>query len=247
MNLFFKKWYKKTSHLFSQEYLNIPDNFPPTVSFTFDDVPSSSLNGAKILFDEGISATFYICFDKLESPLWDETFVNLKEVQTLIDLGHEIACHTSNHIDLFDYKRNDFINSINRNKLLAKKIGLSLNNFSYPKGRIKWDMKKKINNKFDTARSTKPGINTGRIDKGALLACPLYSNPSNKNINKIKENIDSMNPGDWLIIYTHDVKENPTRFGCSQENLTSLIHHIKEKNIATSSISHMYSSLTKQN
>ena len=70
------------------------------VSFTFDDFPkSSAINGAKCLEDKGLRGTFYACTGQFDQSNHFGELCSSDDVKRVFAAGHEIGCHTQNHID----------------------------------------------------------------------------------------------------------------------------------------------------
>jgi len=55
------------------------------------------------------------------------------------------------------------------------------------------------------------------IDLGLLRSIPLYSRLGREYLNSYFKELDVL--GGWIILYTHDVSQNPSAFGTTPEDL----------------------------
>ena len=191
------------------------------MSFTFDDVPRSAVDcGARILQDKEVAGTFY-----LSGSLAGQENLELGQyvpgdIKTLLDAGHEIGCHTHQHENLRDVPPSVIQDDLDKNfdYLRTYIDDRALTSFSYPFGSATVASKNIIRKRFSTARGIKPGINSGITDLSQLRANALYENKQTEDAiaSLVRSVIE--NKG-WLVFYTHDVSETPTKYGCTPELL----------------------------
>lgn len=208
--------YRRIAHL---------KNNHPIVTFTFDDFPISAFeNGSKILNEYNVKGTYYICMSYLDNHNSRNRFTKDSLVQ-LIDDGHELACHTFDHLDADKNTDAEFELSIKANQRTLNEIlniDYRMENFSYPYGRTNPRIKRQTLKYFKTARGTSWGSNFGKTDLNLLNACKLYGEKDYDNsIKKLISKNSKING--WLIFYTHDVQSNPSEFGCTAEVFKSTI------------------------
>ncbi len=186
----------------------------PIISFTFDDAPASAFeNGGGILSKYGFSGTFYIALSFMQDA---ENHFTLQQLEEAIYCKHELACHTFNHIDLSKTSLRESIFDIEHNQEAINAIipDMNFRNFSYPFGSQTRGIKQYLSTRFRTARGIEHGINAGRTDLCNLKAVKLYENKL--SLDQIFQSIQSaMDHNAWLIFYTHDVSNNPSKYGCS--------------------------------
>jgi len=139
----------------------------PGIAFTFDD--SSSINSwglaRNILQDNNITATFFIDRWHLLTP------EKLNTLQTLRSDGHEIACHTYEHVSVFDSRydnEEDKAQAYLEDQVLPaidnmKQDGFNPVSFAYPYTRYTSRHNVKIKKHLSSIRSFLS--NTMRIDK----------------------------------------------------------------------------------
>jgi peptidoglycan/xylan/chitin deacetylase (PgdA/CDA1 family) len=196
----------------------------PIVSFTFDDVPASSVSaGASILEASGIRGTYYVCGGLLGgrgdlTPLLDR-----RQAEALARAGHELGCHTYAHTDVRSIDWPSLEVSVRKNaEALSEISGGSPRNFAYPFGGISFGKKLRLQSRFETCRGIYPGINAGRIDAGMLKAVPLYSSVLDED--GVRRWIArAVATSGWLVFFTHDVGERPTPFGVTPDLLRAAV------------------------
>lgn len=189
----------------------------PVISFTFDDFPRSALTtGGAILRQYGFSGTYYASFGLMGQQNSTGEIFRREDLQELVRQGHELGCHTFDHCDSWEATPEDMEASILRNRQAAAQYvpGVTLKNFSYP---ISWPRpatKHRIASFFECARGGGQAFNAGVADLNYLRS--FFIEQSRDDFYAIKQIIDNNNKAmGWLIFVTHDVSENPTRFGCA--------------------------------
>ena len=198
-------------------------NARPIVSFTFDDFPKSALQGAEILSSYNAAGTFYLssCFSgRTVDPI---RYYDLDDVRFLLENKHELGCHTASHLHVSQMRRDELTADLDRNAEFARKnFNCALATFSFPFGDISLSSKLLVQRRFDACRSSLPGVNRGFADLGALRAIRLYSKLLDAEA--IKSLIErAARPGSWLILYTHDVDDDPSPYGCTPALLQAAV------------------------
>jgi peptidoglycan/xylan/chitin deacetylase (PgdA/CDA1 family) len=188
------------------------NNATPMVSFTFDDIPkSAATTGAAILEDHGARGTFYVSgglVGTMESPDW--AAVDAEDIVALHRSGHEIGCHTYSHRRAGDLDAESLAAEIaqNRRYLHSLERSIELANFA---------------SAFQSCRSIMPGVNSGMVDPQFLRSTPLIDlEIDREGIERAFDEAQTTNG--WLIFYSHDVVERPSRYGCSP----ALMNHALE-------------------
>jgi peptidoglycan/xylan/chitin deacetylase (PgdA/CDA1 family) len=191
----------------------------PVVSITFDDFPRSALEtGGRILQSEGIAGTFYTIFGQPDAESPSGPLGGLTDFAACVAGGHEIACHTYDHLDCSTASAGQIEASLTRNQAAARALGLPpLKHFAYPFGRYSVAAKRTAIKRYVSARTILWGLNQENVDLGLLKGVPLYSRPGPPHLARYFEALRSR-PG-WLILYTHDVAQRPSPFGCTPEKL----------------------------
>jgi peptidoglycan/xylan/chitin deacetylase (PgdA/CDA1 family) len=190
-------------------------NAKPIISFTFDDVPASACDtGVRILEQYGIRGTFYIAgagFGR-NSPVG--ILATPEELRTAWRRGHEIGCQTHYHSAVSRLSRDELQLEFHCNQDALKKIDASVpvRNFAYPYGDLSFGARRQLEALFDCCRSVDNGINSGVANLGALKSWPLENASLDRS--KIAALIaETIRINGWLIFFSHDVGEQPSRFG----------------------------------
>jgi peptidoglycan/xylan/chitin deacetylase (PgdA/CDA1 family) len=220
-NFLIKRFYKKTIQIGNSAD---SDHY---ISFTFDDfAKSASTEALDVLNSYNIKATYYVSFLNRDRVIYEKKMYSNDDLNRIYENGHELGCHTYNHLDC---KSSYFIsvkNSIDKNILSFREIlpGIRFSSFSFPYGRYNFLSKKIVYHQFNTGRTTKGGVNHGTVDVHLLKANKLYS--KSVPLQKIYDLIDlNKKQKGWLIFYTHDVEKNPSEFGCDPDYFDNIVKY----------------------
>jgi peptidoglycan/xylan/chitin deacetylase (PgdA/CDA1 family) len=109
---------------------------------------------------------------------------------------------------------------LERNQRVLKTISgdIVVQNFAYPYGDLSIRTKRYLEGRFESCRSGHAGINSGTADLGALDAWPLQ-NASIDHAGIVELITEAVQSCGWLIFYSHDVAEPPSRYGVSPDLL----------------------------
>lgn len=187
--------------------------FGPIVSFTFDDAPpSAATTGADILERFGYRGTFYLSGGWLGGQGDVQEIMSAEQGRALHRRGHEIGCHSYQHLDMSRTAWSTAARDLERNRAALTEIcGEPPRHFAYPFGRTSYGLKTRIQSQYQSCRGVTPGLNFGRIHLGLLNSVPLYeANPEATTQDWLEQNAAK---AAWLIFYTHDVREDPTAYG----------------------------------
>lgn len=197
----------------------------PLVSFTFDDIPSSAVRGAKLLEQYHKKGTFYIAGGLIANNTNQRFNCKEEDILELLAGKHELGCHTYHHFDASKVTNTMYDDSIQKNQQFMKEtFGIEMKSFAYPHGSASPSIKQICNKYYESGRSVISGINLNEADKYLLKANRLYSNSI--SIKKYKNLIDTNNKQKgWLIFFTHDIGDNPSEYGCTLDYLQEIIEY----------------------
>ncbi len=188
----------------------------PIVSFSFDDFPRSALTVAgAMLVENGLRGTYYASMGLMGQRTSVGEIFNAEDLRALVETGHELACHTFDHLSCRRVGGSELEKGCDRNRrAIAEALGgYRLRNFSFPFGDVTWAAKSSLAAIYDSCRTVKCGINCNPVDLGFLRANPMYStSPISELQRRLVENVEQAG---WLILYTHDVSPQPSAFGCT--------------------------------
>jgi peptidoglycan/xylan/chitin deacetylase (PgdA/CDA1 family) len=201
----------------------------PMISFTFDDFPRSALHaGGKQLTEHGLKGTYYASLGLMGQTTELGPMFTRDDLVELLATGHELACHTLGHTSCLAADTAGFLDSCRENRRQAGVLlqGYQLRNMSFPYGHVGLMTKRALRSAYETCRSTEPGINLDPVDLSFLRANPMYSR---NEVTTLKRLMDAnCRANGWLVLYTHDVAERPSPYGCTPQLLEQVLRHAAE-------------------
>lgn len=210
-------------------------NTRPIVSFSFDDVPVTSVtNGARVLEELGVRGTFYVS-GGLCSPTGNAASgsgfqpISARQCVELHERGHELGCHTFTHRHMRHCSGAVLDREIELNQTYFDSLnsGIMLRNFAFPYNAPTIGSKMRLQRHFDTCRGGVAGVNAGRIDLGFLRAVELWTETSDAVIRGWID--EAVRQNGWLIFFSHDINERPARWGVTPKVLEAAVRYAKEQ------------------
>lgn len=203
-------------------------NSTPLVSITFDDFPATAARtGADILEARGVRGSYYLCGGLAERAWENGPQFDTADLARLSQRGHEIGCHTFEHLDSTRQSASTLEASLDNNlDYVRDQLGDTvLSTFSYPYGYYNSAAKLQLQRRFAACRGIVPGVNAGTIDLGLLksVAVPRRGNDASWIAPWLKQ---SQRSNGWLILFTHDVAPEPGAFGCTPDMLAATVDAI---------------------
>ena len=195
----------------------------PMISFSFDDAPvSAAETGAALLEARGLRGAYFISagLAGTEGPMGRNA--SLEQVRRLADAGHEIACHTYSHLDCGQASAEAADADAEQNRTAFQAAGLpEAATFAYPYGDVAIPTKRALSQRFALLR----GLHHGLIDEHAdLNQAPAVGIEGPDGEAVAGRWMDkARRRKSWLILYTHDVRDSPSPFGCTPAALGRLI------------------------
>lgn len=191
----------------------------PLISFTFDDFPRSALlEGGEILQRFEVTATYYAALGITGQRTPCGEMFDIDELPCLIDLGHELGCHTYDHCPAWETDPAAFDASVLRNaEALREHLPhAEFRSLSYPISYPRPETKELMSRHFVCCRGGGQTFNTGEVDLNYLAS--FFLEQSAHRPAAIREVIaQNAAAGGWLIFSTHDVARSPSRFGCTPQ------------------------------
>lgn len=199
------------------------------LSLSFDDIPVSAWTEAgPVLAQHGVKATYYVCGGLSGGRNMDLPQFEVEHLQDLYEAGHEVGCHTFEHVSTLRLSPAELEASLARNAAwVAERLdGYEMQTFAYPFGDCARTAKPVIDSRFLCGRGVRDGVNAGRVDRNLLQAIGLESRrlPAYDLEKLVEETATSKG---WLIAYGHDVSDAPTPYGCRPEDIDRLIRLAK--------------------
>jgi peptidoglycan/xylan/chitin deacetylase (PgdA/CDA1 family) len=193
-------------------------NSGPVVSFTFDDFPRTAYSvGGRILEKFGARGTYYVAAGLMSvSNDLGEMFA-VDDLRCLVESGHELGTQTFHHSSAREVSLAAFVDDVQEGMKAMEQMGVrNSTNFAYPYGHATLRSKKNLGPVFTSSRSVIPGLNGPEVDLNLLLANRLYGD-IDIDQRQLTEDLILQNEKQksWLIFYTHDVRPNPSEYGCT--------------------------------
>jgi hypothetical protein len=154
------------------------------------------------------------------------------DLKKLTRLGHELGCHTFEHCHSWDTPAVEYERALLKNQLVLNDLlpGAFFQTFSYPHSAPRLGVKKMASKHFLCCRGggMTPGrylhrhngggqtFNSGVTDLNYL--CAFFLEQSRNAPEAVKDVINqSTRASGWLIFATHDIREDPSPYGCTPE------------------------------
>ena len=192
-------------------------NTEPLVSFTFDDFPRSALlTGGPILESFGAKGTFFCSLGLMGTTGYAIEMFCRDDLNDLLERNHELGSHTYDHCHAWDTSSQEFEASILRNQEALQQCvsGASFKIFSYPSSCPRPAIKRSTEKYFNCCRSGGHTFNAGSVDLNFVKSCFLEQAAGDFGLISGWIDANSRARG-WLILTTHDISEQPSRFGCT--------------------------------
>jgi peptidoglycan/xylan/chitin deacetylase (PgdA/CDA1 family) len=195
----------------------------PLITFSFDDAPQTAAEtGAAILESRGLRGTFFMSAGLAgqDSPMG--RFAGEDAVRRLAATGHEIACHTYSHLDCGLADRHGALADVERNdQALAAWGAPPATTFAYPYGDVSPAAKGALAPRYRLLRALHHGLIEAGTDLNQAPAVGIEG-PNGESLARRWLRTATGRPA-WLILYTHDVADPASAWGCTPAAFASLI------------------------
>ena len=194
----------------------------PVVSFAFDDAPVTALrDGAAILEAAGARGTFYISAGLCgrDSPMG--LYAGMDEVDRAAGAGHEISCHTFSHLDCGRAPAGAIEADAAANVAALRQRGFSVDTFAYPYGEVSPTAKRVLGDKYRALRTVRAGMVRDACDLAWLPGVGIEGEDGEAKANAWLDRARAANA--WVILFTHDVRPEPSPWGCTPGALERLV------------------------
>jgi peptidoglycan/xylan/chitin deacetylase (PgdA/CDA1 family) len=200
----------------------------PVISFTFDDAPKTAFKtGGAILGSHGAKATYFLSLALLGLETEIGGIANEDDLVLAVNEGHELGCHTFEHLDAWYTSTEKYMASVIENGQALEMIlpEQHFSTFAYPKSGATLSVKYPLQKLFSCCRGGGQVANVGMTDLNMLKACFLDKR-AKVDLDFIRKLIDyNMEQRGWLIFATHDVTDNPSPYGCTPEFFRAVVEY----------------------
>ena len=194
------------------------------VSLSFDDCPRSVVENALPLIEaKGWRATIYAAMGLCGTTNHLGLHMSEEDMVAANKSGHEIGDHTFTHIDGLKAGPAKTLADISKNRAVFDRLGLpKAETFAYPYGEVTPALKHALSTEFELSR----GIHApsgDRLDLNLAASGRLYSAHFEETCDLIRE---ASKEKRWLILFGHDVRDAPSEFGCTPQELAKWLELI---------------------
>ncbi len=198
------------------------------MSFSFDDAPRSAfVTGGRLLAEHGLRGSYYVSLGLLGQGSASGPLGGLQELREAAAAGHELGCHTHDHLDAWEVPAAAYVASVEANARALERLmpGTRFETFAYPKSGAVAAVKPALARRFLACRHGGQHANAGQVDRDLLAACFLdrHQHADLSFIRHLLE--DNARRRGWLIFATHDVAPNPSPWGCTPGFLEAVVRH----------------------
>lgn len=194
------------------------------ISLSFDDCPRSVVDNALPLIEaRGWQATIYAAMGLCGTTNHLGLHMSEDDILAAHAAGHEIGDHTYTHIDGMAAGADGVLDDIARNRAAFQSLGLPrAETFAYPYGEVTPSLKRRLKQEFGLSRGIHNPLG-GALDLRLAASARLYSGQIETTRELIKT---AAREKRWLILFGHDVRENPSDFGCTPAELFRIVDTI---------------------
>jgi peptidoglycan/xylan/chitin deacetylase (PgdA/CDA1 family) len=199
------------------------------LSICFDDFAKSAwTEGGRVLRDHGVRATYYMCGALAGSMFDGQRMFDAGDLESIHAEGHEIGCHTFDHRSCLRTSPLEFERAtLDNQRFLDERLGdVRLVSFAYPYGDTTSSAKRFAALRFASSRGIYPGLNVGSLDLGQLNAVGFEAGKMRFDVME-RYIARAAAKRAWLVVYSHDVQDRPSTYGCRPNDLDRLFRLAK--------------------
>lgn len=204
------------------------------LSIGFDDFPRSAhLEAGPVLRQHGVRATYFASGGLAGRVFMDLPQYQPGDLEEIHAAGHEIGCHGHDHVSVLHQGAARFRAALDRNAAFVAGIvpGLRMRSYAFPYGHVSLPAKRIAAGRFRMARGLGETVNLGRIDAAQIASVGLERRRREARDLPALIAAAAQRRG-WLTVYTHDVSDRPSDWGCTPRELDELIRMALEAGLA---------------
>jgi peptidoglycan/xylan/chitin deacetylase (PgdA/CDA1 family) len=148
-------------------------------------------------------------------------------MRALADAGHEVACHTFSHLDCGAAAPEAIAADAERNLATLRAMGFAPRHFAWPYGEVSPHAKAVLDGRYGSLRAVHRGLVRQGSDLNQLPAVGIEGDHGEA---LARQWIDrAAAAGGWVILFTHDVRDGHSPYGCSPAALERLAAHARHR------------------
>ena len=195
----------------------------PLVSISFDDAPESAADvGAAILDARGVKGTYFISMGLAGETGPMGRNAGPAQLRALLAAGHEIACHTHSHLDCGRASPEAVRADADRNRGALAELGApDPEVFAFPYGDVSAGSKRVLGDRYRLLRALHHGVIHDGSDLNQAPAVGIEGADGESVARRWLER--ALAEPAWLILYSHDLGQTPSPWGCTPAALERLL------------------------
>ena len=203
----------------------------PLVSITFDDIWKSVIDeGMAALDQRGWKGSFYITRKFAESAQNPE-YAKTRDVQQLIQEGHEIGAHGDVHSLMSTLSDGDIHSELRATYNYLKGLGQTPEGIAYPFGDFAENVERETQRFHSYARTSLVGLNDKGVDRYRLRIVPVTGSSDTATLKRWVDFAKASNT--WVIFLFHDLSDAPEKFEytTSLQQYKEVLDHIEAQQL----------------
>jgi peptidoglycan/xylan/chitin deacetylase (PgdA/CDA1 family) len=208
-------------------------NARPIASITFDDFPKSAwVRGGPVLAQYGVRGTYYTAGGFCGRTEDGTVFYDTDDLRAIATAGHEIACHGFAHQPTPTLSTKELALDMARNAEFLKPFlnGGAPVSYAFPYGLASPRTKRFYARRFTNVRGVHPGLNSGRADLALLNVLSIEKRCWDREA-LVRTITRARHDHAWMVLYTHDISDDPTPYGSTPAMLTEVLDRLAEAHI----------------
>lgn len=203
----------------------------PLVSISFDDIWITAINDGMAALDKrGWKGSFYITRKFAESAQNPE-YAKTKDVQQLIERGHEIGAHGDVHSQMSTLSDEDIHGELNATYNYLKNLGQTPEGIAYPFGDFAENVERETQRFHSYARTSLVGLNDKGVDRYRLRIVPVTGSSDTAVLKRWVDFAKASNT--WVIFLFHDLSDAPGNFEytTSLQQYKEVLDHVENQKL----------------
>lgn len=203
----------------------------PLVSISFDDIWKSAIDeGMAPLNKRGWKGSFYIT-RKFAQSTQNPEYAKTKDVQQLIQTGHEIGAHGDVHSLMSTLTNENIYDELNATYNYLKGLGQIPEGIAYPFGDFADNVERETQRFHSYARTSLVGLNDKDVNRYRLRIVPVTSDSDTATLNRWVDFAKETNT--WVIFLFHDLSDSSEKFEytTSLQQYKDVLDHIEAQKV----------------
>jgi peptidoglycan/xylan/chitin deacetylase (PgdA/CDA1 family) len=195
------------------------------LSVSFDDFPKTAWTvGGTILRQHEAQGTYFVSGSHCGQWFDGQQQYDDRDLQELHEAGHEVGSHLYEHLSVLRLSRAKLHELIVRNDDFVRERlkDVHMTSFAYPYGDASLTAKRICARSFAVCRGIFGTTNGDRVELAQLSAVGLERR-SVDTTDWSRLIHETAARKSWLVVFTHDVDENASPFGCRPKELDRLL------------------------